>query len=381
MIDEVTETPETEEAVSSPEIEVKGLDAILSRAIEGAETKEAEPEPSKAERTRDEKGRFAPKTVAATPETAETAAPELQPTEAPDGTPDAGAVEESKALTPPEPQPEYSEGHFRGWSPELRAKFDGLPAEAKAVALEVSKNYQAQLTRASTEAAELRKVAEPVLSALQSEADIWAPQGLSPVEAVKAYANIERQLQYGNYADKVKLISQICDTYGVPFQPMQPENPYDPNAVGSQAYAAVHDQRALAAQEAAKRQQLEQRLERYERQQLETTIAQFQTATLPDGSPKHPHFEAVKPAMSALLQSGRAQTLEQAYELAAKPIEDLIAAKSLQARQSAEAQQRKSIEKAKKAAPVRVSPSTPNGKTKAKGLDAILSETLSEYGF
>lgn len=359
--------------------EKKGLDEIIYEAIDKAPEAapaEAQPEPvveAKEEKPakdgpgRDEKGRFAKKSE---PDAAPEEAPAVEvPVQSADAKPETPPVAAEK--------PAYTDGHFRGWAPEQRKAFEALPAEAKSFALDLSKHFQAQLTKQTTEAAELRKAADPVLSALESEREFFAAQNMTPVEAFKGYANIERTLTFGNFAEKVDLIRQICTRYGVPFALQGPADPQDPQ---SEQYAALHDNRAEIARERAERLRLQNQLNTFERERLSQTVQAFQSATNPDGTPKHPHFETVKAAMSVLLQQGKAQSLDEAYALAAKPIEDLIAAKALEAHQKAERSHQEAIEKAKKASPVKASPAPLNGKSNPKGLDQVIAAALDAGG-
>lgn len=357
--------------------EIKGIDAHIDAALDAADAPsdtvttveatetpapvtEDAPETTAETRARDERGRFAPKT-------------ESTPQTAPDATPDAAAVASTETPADPKPEeaPAWTDGHFRGWSHERRQAFEKLPREAQTVAMDIAKDLQADFTRKTTEAAEWRKRVEPVLSVLASEADLFEPQGMNPVEAFQAYANIERTLTYGNFAQKLELVSKICDRYGIPFNAGEPD-PYQ---------ASLHDHNAAVAAERARNATLERQLNTYQQQQINQTVEAFASAKNADGTPAHPHFEAVKPAMSALLTGGKARNLEEAYAMAAKPIEDLIATRAAQARQQVEASQREAVEKAKRAAPVRSSNNAmPSGKAKASGVDAIIASALDSAG-
>jgi hypothetical protein len=360
--------------------EVKGLDAHIDAALAAVDapietdatavaaetTQDAPAEAVDAPtdgRSRDERGRFAPKT-------------DSPPQTAPDATPDAAIV--ASADTPADPKPvepekAWTDGHFRGWAPEKRAAFEKLPPEAQAVAMDIAKDLQAEFTRKTQETADWKKKVEPVLSTLAKEQDLWADQGLNPLQAFQNYANIERTLKFGNFSDKIGLVQQICDVYGIPFQAPQAADPYQ---------AALHDQNAAVAREKANSEGLKRQLQSFETQEINRTIEQFSSAKNPDGTPAHPHFETVKPAMSALLTSGRAQTLDEAYAIASKPIMDLIEAKAAEARRSVERSQQEAVEKAKRAAPVRSSNNAmPSGKSKASGVDAIISASLDSAGW
>jgi hypothetical protein len=65
---------------------------------------------------------------------------------------------------------------------------------------------------------------------------------------------------------------------------------------------------------------LEQTDSQYQNERIALQVESFQTAKGPDGQLKHPYFEDVRPHMAALMQSGQAQTMEEAYEIAAAPI-------------------------------------------------------------
>lgn len=362
--------------------EVKGLDAHIDAALAAvdapietetaavaAETTQEAPAVEAGDaptdgRARDERGRFAPKT-------------DSPPQTAPDATPDAAIVASTDATADPKPveaeKPAWTDGHFRGWAPEKRAAFEKLPPEAQAVTMEIAKDLQAEFTRKTQETADWKKRVEPVLSTLAKEQDLWADQGLDPLQAFQNYANIERTLKFGNYADKIGLVQQICDVYGIPFQAQQAADPYQ---------AALHDRNAAVARERANSERLQRQLQSFEQQEISRTIESFASAKNPDGTPAHPHFETVKPAMSALLANGKARTLDEAYAIASKPIQDLIEAKAAEARRSVERSQIEAVEKAKRAAPVKSSNNAmPAGKTKASGVDAIIAASLDSAGW
>jgi hypothetical protein len=76
---------------------------------------------------------------------------------------------------------------------------------------------------------------------------------------------------------------------------------------------------ALHTEVSTIKQTLEQKeqAERLAAQQAITNqIESFRLATNADGTSKHPHFEDVRADMAALMQAGRAETLDQAYEMA-----------------------------------------------------------------
>lgn len=352
------------------------LDDVLNQALDAPETVETpvetQPEPvepteAKAERDRDEKGRFKAKSEIAEPVAAEAPA---EPVESAEPTPNA---------EPEKPKPAYTEGHFRGWSPEQRAKFDTLPPEAQDVVLALKRDTDANYTRKLEEASHTRKQLEPVSTLLNETADIFAAQGMSPVQAIQGYANIERVLTYGRFDEKVDLIGQICRKYGIPFAPQQHLEQLDPTQV--QQFAALHDRDAEKLQLRAELDRTKRNLESFQHQQLTQQVETFSRATNPDGTPKHPLFETVKGHMGALLASSKAKTLDEAYALAVEPITKALEEREAKARADADRQRQEAVDRAKKASPVKASAASPSGRTTApKGIDAILNSALDQMG-
>jgi hypothetical protein len=182
ILNQAIDAPTPESAVEVP----------VETSAEPAETAEA-----KAERERDERGRFKAKT---TDEIAETAAPEA---------PSEPVASTEAAPQNPEPEkakPAYTEGHFRGWSQEQRAKFEALPPEAQETVLALKRDTDAHYTRKLEEAAQTKKQLEPVSQLLNQTSDIFAASGMDPVQAIQGYANIERVLTFGTLQEKLDLL-------------------------------------------------------------------------------------------------------------------------------------------------------------------------------
>jgi hypothetical protein len=357
------------------------LDDVLNQTLDAVETPapvaepvetSAEPETAeaKAARDRDERGRFKAKgEEIATPAALEAPAEPVASTEP--------LTQDAKTELPV--KREVSEGHFRGWSPEQRAKFDALPPEAQDTVLALKRDTDAHYTRKLEEASQTRKQLEPVVQVLNETADIFAAQGMSPVQAIQGYANIERVLTFGKLSEKLDLLGQIAKQYGIPFAPQQQMEQLDPYE--AQRFEMLHDRDAEIQRIKAENARIARENNEFKTQQLAQQVEAFQRATNPDGSPKYALFESVKPAMGALLASGRATTLEQAYELASTPLMREIEAREAKARADAERQRLESVERAKRAAPVRASSAQPSGRTSApKGLDAVLNSALDSMG-
>jgi len=346
------------------------LDDIINQAMTGPEPEETiDATPEDAPKVgRDEKGRFAKK--------------EQEPSEekaAPDeatASEDAPVVEVDDKPSEAEPAPKWTDGQFRGWSPEQRARFESLPPEQQEAVMAYKADYDAQFTRRDQEFSQFRKEAEPFLELSKANSDLWAAQKLTPAQALQGYANIERTLTYGSYDDKVRLIGDICKAYQIPFDANMMTLDMDVDQ-----YRAQHDSHSEIARVQAENARLQRQFDEMRAESLQSQISAFASATDPSGAPKHPHFETVKAAMGGLLSSGQAQTLEQAYEIASKPIADAIAAREAEIRAATQSQQRSSVEKAKKAAPVKASPTVPGGKSDRLSLDDAITAAMSKAGW
>jgi hypothetical protein len=356
-----------------------GIDAVLDKALsnfdapaEAAETSSEADEVTARDDGRDDKGRFAPK--------------DPKPDEggdvlaaADDGATVPAETEEAQSA-PPAAQPAWTDGHFTGWKPEQREAFAKLPADVQKLVMDRQTETTAFYQRKLTEEGEAKKQLEPLHRAIQEAAPILRSIGKPPGELIKSYAAIEHTLAYGTYADKIKLFGEIANTYGVPFAPPEPDPFADPLQPQGQAYPVVHDLQSQVRQLQSQLQSYQQQQEQRATEQVTSTIQAFATSTNTDGSPKYPFYEVVRPAMGQLLAEGKAQTLEDAYALATKPLQDRLQAEVTAKQRAAQDAQAQAVARAKKAAPVRSSGVTANGKTKSASLDSILDGALSSAG-
>lgn len=350
------------------------LSKIIYGAIDGdTDAPEVEEAPEPKARARDENGRF--KAADDAPEAEEDEPEATASAEEPATEPEASdeATEEESE------RPAWDDGHFRGWEPEHREKFASLTPEQQTAVMEFKGLSDAALTRAQTEFAEFRKVAEPLTRVANEARDVFAAANMTPDQALAGYANIERTLAFGTLDQKYQLLGQIAQTYGIPLD-IQSAVPFDADIDNLRQ---VHDRDSRLRQEQARIAQLESQLNEVRQQQYQSQIASFAAATNADGSPKHPHFEVVKGAMGQLLASGAAQSMEDAYAMAAKPIEDRIAAELARVSATTTAKQREAVEKAKRAAPLKKSPQPAlNGhRAAAPSLDDAINQALDSAGF
>jgi hypothetical protein len=338
------------------------LDDVISKALDGADGDDPA-----GDRARDDKGRFAPK------ESDAAAAPV-------DGTSDATVSVSTEPAQNAQPDP-TSEGHFRGWSPEQREVFGKLPPEAQKLALDVVKGRDQFYGERISEYDYALKGVTPLVNAVQPHLERIHAVTPDPSAYVAHVLDVDRKLRFAPYAEKVNLLGQLAQSIGVPFAAPQADPFNDPVTPGGEAYPVIHDLQTQVSQLQLQLQGYQRQNETAQQQQLTTTIQAFQSQANADGSPKHPLFEQVRGAMGQLLRDNRAHSMEEAYELASRPIQAAISAQVEAQRKTAEAAQKAALEKAKKARPIRTSGVAPGGRTKEAGLDSILNSAFDRAGF
>ena len=360
--------------------QIDDLSKAIYSAIDGPDDEpeaieaDAGEEPSDGP-ARDENGRFKAKDGDEEPE-------QDEPVEAaPEGEePEDTELEASDEAPDEEPErPAWDDGHFRGWEPEHRERFNALPPEQQQVVMEFKAASDAALTRTAQEFSQYRNRADNLVQAADEVKEIFAASNMSPDQALRGYAGIERTLAYGTLDQKMQLLGQIAEQYGIPID-MSQAVPWDADI---DQLRQVHDRDSRLAQEQSRIAQLEAQVQEFQQQQLQSQIQSFATASNPDGTPKYPHFDVVRGAMGQLMASGVVQTLEDAYEKAAKPIEDRIAAELAARSATTVARQREAVERAKRAAPLKKSPQPAlNGhRSEVNTIDDAINAALDANGW
>ena len=187
------------------------------------------------------------------------------------------------------------------WPAEWRERFEALPEDARGYALDLHRRLEAAHSERSQSLAEREKTLaglEAVDAALAPWREAMRAQGISDGEAVsrllEAHALIEQ--------DPEAALAMIGESYGLAPAAGNAASP-DPGARSDELldtlerYAAEqHELRQLAAMEA----ELDARAR----------------AADADGRPRFPHFDAVRPTLSALIRAGAAASFEDAYQQA-----------------------------------------------------------------
>ena len=242
---------------------------------------EAQPETTEAEAgpARDERGRFASKTPEQAPDLKSAATPE------PEAQQPASA--ETAPVTPP-----------RHWKPEAKAAFLALTPELQKQVIEQQQAFDKEAEEFKPQAQRLKDY--DALIAPHKER--WALAGVSETQAMQQLLAASDYLE----RDPVNAIAYLMQQYGVTPQHfgVQPGQPQQQQARQSDPLAQQVQQitRYLQSQQ----QEQDQRVER----EVQTEIEKFAA------DPKNIYFDNVSEDMRVFLLSKRANTLEEAYDMA-----------------------------------------------------------------
>ena len=199
--------------------------------------------------------------------------------------------------------------------------------------------------------------------------------GMTPDKAVAALAQADHTLRTSAPEQKMQYFLQLAQSYGINLgqlgQGGQGAMPQAPSAVDPMVYQLQNELNAMRGEVMGWKQQQEMQ----QNQQLLNEINDF--------SLKAEHFEDARPTMIQLLQSGVAETLEDAYEKAIRLDSELFerVQSASQAQVAAkQAAQKDRAAKSARAAAVSVRGSTPgtNTASKAQSRRSLLEEAFSD---
>lgn len=199
--------------------------------------------------------------------------------------------------------------------------------------------------------------------------------GMTPDKAVAALAQADHTLRTSAPEQKMQYFLQLAQSYGINLgqlgQGGQTAMPQARGAVDPMVYQLQNELNAMRGEVMGWKQQQEMQ----QNQQLLNEINDF--------SLKAEHFEDARPTMIQLLQSGVAETLEDAYEKAIRLDSELFerVQSASQAQVAAkQAAQKDRAAKSARAAAVSVRGSTPgtNTASKAQSRRSLLEEAFSD---
>lgn len=158
---------------------------------------------------------------------------------------------------------------------------------------------------------EERQFARNMYNAVSPYEAAFRAEGVSAPQYVANVLNIAYQLRTADPFTKAQTLAGLAQQFGVdlkllaPSQDGQPQNPE--LAALKQQYSELHQNFTRQQQE---QQRARQEAERREQEQIQQTIQSFAS------DPAHRFFHEVAPVMGALMTSGQAATMKEAYEMA-----------------------------------------------------------------
>jgi hypothetical protein len=321
---------EVEQTLDRKELLAQQFDAV-----------EAGEDPAPAQAGRDESGKF----------TKSKAQPEAEP--------EAFAEEPAWSKPPASWKKEYHE-YWAKADPKLREYAWQREEQMK-------KGVEPLLAKAQF-ADSINQAIEPYMPTFQG-------LGLKAEQAIANLMNADYALRTAAPDQKKTLFFQLARSYGIPLEGLAQDPGIEGSAQSSSVDPLVWQLQNQLNQVRGEVMGWKQQQEMVQNQQLLTEINSFST--------KAEYFEEARPTMIQLLQSGVAETLEDAYEKAIRLDSSLF--ERVQSAQQAEIAAKQSAEKnraakAARAAAVSVRGSTPGTNTapKAQSRRALLEEAFDE---
>jgi hypothetical protein len=261
------------------------------------------------------------------------------------------------------------------WTPDKKASFATWPRDVQEAVVARNSELEADYTRKTQEAAELRRTAEPYLNAIKPfEAylnELGPIIGQTPDTMIAGLLGAEYQLRTGDPEQKAQALRDIAASYGIDLAALsRGELPAEPDP----HYQQLRQSFGTLEQRLA---QTERMIEAERQRQTAQEIEAFVNARDTLGRPRHPLFPRVRGVMSQLFRDDPALTLEQAYQKAIEPLQQAVAEELRVHQELADRRRQQAVEKARKVAPVKSSGSSPNGSAKAKDLDALLWDNIN----
>lgn len=193
------------------------------------------------------------------------------------------------------------------WTAKAKAQWAAIPEDVKR---EIRKREQDALN-GITQYKEKAAFGERLDRTIQPYQAYLKSRGTSPERAIEDALNLSYTLATVSPKERGAILKGIAQQYGgADFSDPNPEQDKANQALQPLVNEINQLKQALAAQRDTEQQR--------QTQTLEQQVTSFAAETDETGAYKHPYFEEVKGLMAALLESGQAKQLGDAYALAVK---------------------------------------------------------------
>jgi hypothetical protein len=248
------------------------------------------------------------------------------------------------------------------WSAEMKAKLASLPPEHADV-IKYATQRDKEQGDAIARAGQQIKAFEPIGKVIEQFSHVFQKNGLQPHDGIARMMAVNEMLE----ANPKAAIAEIAKAYGVNLQGETEQNASPENA--------------RVAELEAKLAKVESHLTAQQRQQMQADNDAL-AREIADFAKGKPHFESVRKVMAGLMQSGAAETMQDAYEKAIYADPTIRQSLQVDAQKAAEdkrkADEAERVAKAKKAAGVNVK-SSPGQSNHARTLDDDLREIARKH--
>lgn len=264
-----------------------------ARETEVETEKPVETDAQKAERVRDEQGRFA-KAEAEKAEKVEIKAEVKAEIEKP-----AEIDPKAEVKAEVKDEPKRAPAPPNGWSAEAKAKWHELPPEVMSAIAQ----RESDLGRAAGKMDEERAIGRDFQKIFQPYMPVLQAEGTTPQQAVASLLNTAYILRQGSPQQKKSALLETAKQFGIDLTP-------EPNAqvrqVSPELSAIQQELAQLKGQLTTRETQAQSESEAQMRQAIDAFAA----------DPANAYFAEVKADMAALLSGGRAKDLKTAYDMA-----------------------------------------------------------------
>lgn len=244
----------------------------------------------------------------------EVEAPEAKEEKEPEKADKPEAVEAKEKEEEPEPKPEEKPAPV---DEKIAHPPSTWTAKAKAEWSKIDPAIRQEIKRREASAAEGIKqykdqaaYGERINKTLNPYQPFFKSKGVDPIRAIEDAVNLAYTLDTSSPQQKGVILARIAKQYGADLSALTKPESNDPI---QQELARLREE-----VEAAKRERLNSQssVQQQQTQQLERVVSEFASKTDETGQLLHPYFNNVSGVMTALLESGSAQTLDEAYAIA-----------------------------------------------------------------
>jgi hypothetical protein len=273
---------------------------------------------------------------------------------------------EAKTKEPPIKAPKH-------WNASDKKMFDGIPTEGKEWLLnrygQMTKDYQSK----TQEAAQIRQHYQPM------------DQVLAPVRGQLQANNINESEYVGRLIEADKMLQQN-PVGAIQYLAQQAGVDLDTLEAGEQQYAdpqiaALQNRVELLTNHLTNQEQVQAESQTNE---LYSQIEGFRGRQGDDGNRLYPHFDSVRQAMGGLIQTGQAQSMEDAYNKAVRLDDGLyketLVAERKKAKTQEDSRRKEAVQKAKKVQSSKGSRPT-RGSTQSTDLDDLIGSAMGDSSF